>query len=453
MGNDDAAGRAGEVLVDATSLVLASRAVEKRAITPLTVFALADIVEDVILFERFRTHCSKSHVPSTLTSAVRSLGLEVPILRFSKKDRDEILAVINSKYGVNLDTFTVAEGGGSYAFLDNFPREMEELLLELFRDDDQNVVGRTRSGRRRRGLVSLMNHDGMDAFRSLYLYLRFGESAKRSTFVEFRPRAPRSRMRPGQIMCSVVYRAEIYLLLSSKFGIPYAPDALRSDYVHRALSDRIHRVPNMARILLRNADQLEEARRIARNSMDSIGTLPIRIPLILNSVLARIDRPDQLMDEARTIARGAHAGRLRNCLARIQKDAVSVGPARPDSWGDLIGLMEASEEFIREEYGSSPNNLQQKTITGSIDTSIPLAFGMHFGGLVGGDGTKELISLISRLLAKGPASFLRRRNVTFVRDTLDVVRNTLGLRGELERVFGQALSNNEMSLLSRLRNA
>ena len=459
------------VLVDASSVVVADQLLKgRRPPSALSLFDLARLTEALVIHDKvivldtspagsgaereIRRACSA--VPGAVLEVKKASALEI-ITKYVDLSRPGFAARMSagSEYlqrVANDRDFDPVVRRIKRLLLSADSYEMEDyvaLLSELWtasknerRDHGQKGRGlrhRLRAsfgGKRSAQQLDLVPAEDRGAVFSAYcdVYRRCDPSGG-SAFAMWRVTAGRDYQSFAQSMFS---RANLYILAGELYRAPYRPGALRWPICWRHFTTRsLPETSSTAEALVRLAERLEVQQLDRIKELFNNGSVTVKLPLLLRYVLSRSDNRRNILREAMALRWSPEATRFRALAARLDRNV-------EDERFDLVikDLSECSRT-LASAYGLDDANTNFTLLSAPCLSLQP------------GTAVSESVSLpvtggTVLDLGQAIARWWRTRRFGLITGAVRSVAAARDLSKDVERLFSQALTEDDFALLSRL---
>ncbi len=425
------------ILHDATSLVWGIDLINGKKITPHRVFDLALIVESIVLHEKLL------FLPPPKGQATDVFSECISMLP------NEISQIVDLEPGYRLDHMirdmgTIYPGIGKDIWM-TFP-----FPIDLICDPAQVGYAKKRPNK----------INDIESYTAFYLHegeIRRGEDWDKDDQIDFDPldraavddtpspydlyddHEDEQKLKPGTEASfyadTLLTRMRYYMLVSNILNLNYKPDSLRTPFfremAHQSRSVSI----SMGEKILRHLEKKDQDLRKTIADFIDLPEITYRIPIILSTILNRVDTPKQIVEEAILLRNTKAARRYRSLMIEMSEDLCE---SRIDKIQKRLTEMEKifGNEF---KLNSSIDLISTADMKYSF-LEDKLSEGINFSKIAG----VGLSSLVT---------FFKKRKYLLLKNLSKEAKQIKDLNLLLEKVFGDNFSNEENKLLSLLQES
>ncbi len=342
----------GTALVDATTIVLAGELLAGTPPTAMGVSALANLVDGLVLYGKIATRRPPYDPGGRFAQALASTGLEPDYVDWGEDDVHTSIHNIQTRFGGKLSFVEIDEAGHSFIPDGSDDPAWGELCRSMLRPRPPRTKFSPDDLRPPPSHPSdVFNSEGLEVWASFYHSLQFDRTRYYYVRDEEGPLAGKEEyhgrpMPPG--IAFLAYRAHFYMLLSARTGLPYLPDCARSFLMSNLCDWFNERTADATKAAIRRVEGADIAysRRLA--GLLSLPIPPLRVPLLLTSVMAASSRPDEILVRARELGATAAASGFRKYVDRLNDFIVGDDRDLNEARAMMERLVVASEEFNRK---------------------------------------------------------------------------------------------------------
>lgn len=445
----------GTVLIDSTSLALSWRLIRAGPPTAHAILALGNLVDAIVLNEGIATLPPWGGLPDdddfvSMRKVCTELGVRVKALTLTLDEAETILHQSQREDAFEFGLIPGKEPDNHFLERSSRDRFAEQLLAGPggIRDRETGKVVPQWELRPPPELRRMaIQEEGL--FRSNYGTLYSGTTIHEGYH--------RRRVRLGPWVSDaaafIAYRAAIYQYVSSKYGIPYRPDALRTHLVWKQNQLRNQITIDVVGKMLRDLESLDRAFVARVNHEWGTQAVGLRIPILLSHVFKESKSCAHIIATAMDLSKASSARKLRRALRGIEGELMRPGGDPGRATTKMAEIRAISEEFSEELGKTGQSDRGDSGLTSYIvDQGLDVGTDFLLHSLVPAQTIKNAIKAAgTRSGRTAVRHWLTKRQLLFLRDPLAEGRGCIEMNAQVRRLFGNGLSGDELDSLVRLK--
>jgi hypothetical protein len=450
----------GGVLIDATSVVLATELIHSKKPSALSLFALSNLIDAAVFNDQVTT--IRPHVdPLRRYGTAKSrLPLSIPLEELTVTKEERMLILRSSDIGkMGLGLVKLDKYGHPFIpkdSVDSAVTSLAEGLAPPRKTLPTNKVGANPSNvafdpgdleEEPETGSHLFQSEILDSFGSLYSFLQWDEAVRVPVYDPADGSVVDSYdtgIHTGSIPAMVACRADMYLEIAAKLGLPYRPDGLRTRFINQTIPRAEKDAVDVVEVALGELDTATQERINGLNKRMRAKKFSTRTPLILNYVLDQAESPGRIFEVVRDLSSTVKVRATRRFLADLDQ-AVNGPREDPDRVANLMTQLDSLSVDMGKELRSE---LAGMTLRFSLTIGADLA--LSYEPL-----SVTLVNLFHELaepdLWEKISNWVSQRHLLFLKDPAGEGRSLHGLNKSVEKVFGAPLSSEELQQLLMLK--
>jgi hypothetical protein len=426
-----------EILHDATALVWGFDLINGKGINPHRVFDLSLIVESIVLHDRL-VFISPSERPST----------EI-FLKYISLLPDEITHIVELDRGYRLDDMirdieAINPGYGheiwmTFPFSLGFNADPVEVVFSTDRPKNINDIENYTSFYLHEGRINRDEEWGKNSYSDFDPLTGAAIHDTTSPYEADDDSEEKKKLEQKTVAAfhigTVLTRMRYYMLVSNIFDLSYKPDSLRTPFFREMVNRSRLTTVSMGEKILRNLEKGNQDLRKAIANFIDLSEITYRIPIILSTILKKVDTPSQIIEEAIFLRNTKAASNFRTLMKEMSQD---LDDSRIDNIKKRIIEI---EKVLGKEF----------TLGSSIDllSSADMKYSFMEDKLSDGINVSKIAGVgLSSLL-----KFYKNKKYVLLKNLSKEAKQIKDLNPLLEKVFGNHFSKKDNEFLSFLQES